>query len=218
MVSTNPVVRSVQKTNHVIAYSTTQYPTYFDAYKGATPSQNVIEFQIGNRLIPRSVVSSNPDGLVTAVLNIAAKGALIVGVTTGVAKKAGAIDNSVNPAWRDTAFEAFVGTPNPPKTAGETPQQYLDGLKSAHSVVTNQLIPELTKLTPGVGAAYLNEADWNDPNWKQVFYGSNYNKLSLIKDKYDPQGIFYALTGVGSDAWAVRSDGRLCRTGNVGKY
>lgn len=58
-----------------------------------------------------------------------------------------------------------------------------------------------------------------EPNWQDDFYGSNYPKLLKIKAKYDPHDVFYAFTGVGSEAWEVRDgeqglqtqNGRLCR-------
>lgn len=77
--------------------------------------------------------------------------------------------------------------------------------------VTDVLVPALAELTPG-GAAYLNEADINQPNWQQVFYGDNYPRLLSIKRKYDPESIFWGPTTVGSEGWEVSADGRLCKT------
>ena len=57
------------------------------------------------------------------------------------------------------------------------------------------------------------QADPNQPDWKQAFYGSNYDALYQIKQKYDPQHIFYAPTAVGSEDWQVMGDGRLCSVG-----
>jgi hypothetical protein len=56
-------------------------------------------------------------------------------------------------------------------------------------------------------------------NWKEEFYGPNYDKLLAIKKKYDPHHVFYALTAVGSDLWVEQSDKRLCRADdrNCGK-
>lgn len=73
-------------------------------------------------------------------------------------------------------------------------------------------MPRLEALSPD-GGSYLNEADFNQPNWQKAFYGKNYDKLSAIKDRYDPNGLFYGLTAVGSDKWDNRlnTDGRLCR-------
>ena len=58
---------------------------------------------------------------------------------------------------------------------------------------------------------YLNEADPFEPDFQTQFYGVNYPRLLRIKDKYDPFGVFYATTAVGSDRWEVLADGRLCR-------
>jgi hypothetical protein len=79
--------------------------------------------------------------------------------------------------------------------------------------VTNVLDPTLDKLTVK-DAAYLNEADFNRPNWQQAFYGTNYPRLVSIKKKYDPNGIFWGPTAVGNEVWGPAADGRLCKTGN----
>ena len=76
--------------------------------------------------------------------------------------------------------------------------------------MTNVLVPKLESLTPQ-GAAYLNEENFQQPNFQHVFYGDNYDRLMSIKAKYDPADLFYTLTGVGSERWAEQSDGRLCR-------
>ena len=77
--------------------------------------------------------------------------------------------------------------------------------------LTNSIMPQLEAVTPGSGV-YLNEADFQDRNWQQNFYGSNYKKLRNIKKQYDPDDLFYATTAVGSEDWTVASDGRLCRS------
>ena len=76
--------------------------------------------------------------------------------------------------------------------------------------MTNTLIPLLAGLTPN-GAVYVNEADFQQPDWKWVFYGPNYGQLDEVKSQYDPLDVFYALGAVGSDRWEQRKDGRLCR-------
>ena len=78
-------------------------------------------------------------------------------------------------------------------------------------MMTNVFLPALAQLTPN-GGAYINEADFQQPDFQNVLYGVNYDKLREIKRKYDPSGIFYALTAVGSEDWfedATRG-GRLC--------
>lgn len=80
----------------------------------------------------------------------------------------------------------------------------------AQETMTQSLIPALEVLTPG-GGAYLNEGNFRQPNFQQVFYGDNYDRLLSIKRMYDPNDLFYGLTAVGSHAWELRNDGLLCR-------
>jgi len=56
------------------------------------------------------------------------------------------------------------------------------------------------------------KADPQTPNWKQAFFGENYEALHAIKLKYDPDHVFYASQMVGSDDWQVAANGALCRT------
>lgn len=72
------------------------------------------------------------------------------------------------------------------------------------------MVPRLSAITPN-GAAYLNEADFGQSDFQQVFYGRNYDKLLAIKRKYDPNDTFYGQTAVGSEYWEIRQDGRLCK-------
>lgn len=83
-------------------------------------------------------------------------------------------------------------------------------MKAAQDQITNDFLPRLEDLTPG-GGAYLNEGDYQQPEWQSVFYGKNYRALTAIKDRYDPFHLFYATTAVGSEYWAPQVDGRLCK-------
>lgn len=68
----------------------------------------------------------------------------------------------------------------------------------------------MRQLTPGSGT-YMSEADPFEPDFKTAFFGKNYDRLLKIKDKYDPDQIFWARTAVGSDRWAEKENGQLCR-------
>ena len=81
------------------------------------------------------------------------------------------------------------------------------------NAMTDLYIPQLKALAPESGV-YLSEGDFRDPDWKNDFYGQNYNALRQIKAKYDPNDIFYATTAVGADEWVVAYDGRLCQSQN----
>ena len=50
----------------------------------------------------------------------------------------------------------------------------------------------------------MNEADPNEPNWQQKFFGTTeiYNRLKSIKNTVDPNGLFVCKNCVGSDDWS----------------
>ena len=56
---------------------------------------------------------------------------------------------------------------------------------------------KLRKVTPNSGA-YWSEADYYEPHWPQSFWGmDNYERLSTIKQTYDPTGVFRVWNGIG---------------------
>ncbi|MGH9467724.1 MAG: FAD-dependent oxidoreductase, partial [Terriglobales bacterium] len=64
-----------------------------------------------------------------------------------------------------------------------------------------QSMNTLRALIPGAGA-YLAESSYFEPNWQQAYWGANYRRLAAIKDKYDPDGLFFVHHGVGSEHWS----------------
>ena len=202
------------------AYNIAEFPTYWESYMAMNPMSNVTEAQIGGRMIPRSTVENNSSALVAAFRKIAHYGAAISGVSMNASRNA-IPDNAVNPAWRDIAIDIVLGTyvptPIPFYSSSITNDMtrafdYYNRTTDLQNqrLMTNVLLPLLEALTPDSGA-YLNEADIHQPNWQWVFYRDKYATLSDIKNKYDPNQIFYARTGVGSERWTELENGRLCR-------
>ncbi|KAG5742410.1 hypothetical protein H9Q70_014721, partial [Fusarium xylarioides] len=76
------------------------------------------------------------------------------------------------------------------------------------NLMTDTIMPEIEAVTPGSGA-YMNEADFSQPNFQSEFFGANYNKLLSVKAKWDKQVFFYARNAVGSEQWTVRDNGRI---------
>ncbi|ROT35392.1 FAD-binding domain-containing protein [Sodiomyces alkalinus F11] len=120
-------------------------------------------------------------------------------------------NNSVNPAWRSAALHAITAAAwDDGATAEERSQAAWE--------LTNVITERWREVTPGAGA-YMSEADPSEPNFQQSFYGDKYDRLFEIKKAYDPHGVFYAHTGVGSEEWFVTGqdpniptqNGRLCR-------
>lgn len=78
-------------------------------------------------------------------------------------------------------------------------------------LMTNSLLPAIDAAVTSPPRAYMNEGDFQEPDWQSVFFGDNYDKLLSIKNKYDPSHLFYAVTAVGSEFYKVADDHRLCR-------
>jgi FAD/FMN-containing dehydrogenase len=181
-----------------------QFDSYLAFFNAMFAPIQVGIAQYGGRLIPRSVVENNGTALTDAYRFINEQGAQFIGVAANTSlARAGYPDNAVNPAWRDNLIDTVITTP------WNFTGPWEDMLAN-QDLMTDVLMPKLAELTPN-GGAYLNEADFKDPDWKQTYYGVNYPRLLEIKDKYDPDHLFYAVTAVGSDYWEPQEDGRLCK-------
>ncbi|KAI0805057.1 hypothetical protein GGR55DRAFT_690741 [Xylaria sp. FL0064] len=186
-------------------YSSTQYSAFLTSYEALQLilSWNVSDYNIGSRLIPRDVAIQNTKALVEFIRHISSQtliGAVSYNLTRGVSSPD---DVAVNPYIRKALFSLTIGTPI----------NYTDWAAtiSARNMITYDFLPLLERLTPN-GAAYLNEADFQQPDFQRTIYGDTYNKLQRIKRKYDPHDIFYARTAVGSEEWAEDEEGRLCKS------
>ncbi|KAI7779512.1 FAD-linked oxidoreductase YvdP [Diaporthe eres] len=178
-----PTLDALNQSGITYAFSSKNYPAFQDAFHTMNPEMNITELNTGGRLIPRSLVSSNGSAarLSRTINHVLHNNGTFIGVSENVGKSPTS-NNSVHPYWRETVFLAVFGI---------TYDEYnLTANYAAQQTVTNVLVPALAELTPN-GATYLNEADFNEPNWQETFYGSNYPRLLSIKQKYDPYGILW---------------------------
>ena len=111
--------------------------------------------------------------------------------------------SGLNPAWRKSYFNHIVARGWAPGSSEE--------IKTAvHRDITYNKVRALQKQAPDTGV-YMNEADRLDPYWQVNFYGEHYERLLEIKQRRDPEGVFYCPTCVGSAEWQEDEEGRLCR-------
>jgi FAD/FMN-containing dehydrogenase len=59
----------------------------------------------------------------------------------------------------------------------------------------------LRAVAPGAGS-YVSESDYFLRDWQRSFWGPNYPRLLRAKRRYDPDGLFFAHHGVGSEGWS----------------
>lgn len=108
----------------------------------------------------------------------------------------------------DAFVLAIVGGEGPPSYQGLFGHE--PDLSAARKTAgeTAEAIGALKKLAPE-GGCYFAESDFFEPNWRQAYWGKNYPRLLAIKQKYDPDGLFFAHHGVGSEVWSPDGFGKL---------
>lgn len=192
-----------------------EYPTLYQAFNGTFPPEVVGGFDnhAASRLFPKeNFQGAKLAETLAAVRHAIEGGGMLIGYNIRSARNPSVNqDNSVNPAWRKaTAF--FI-------LAALWPADATDAvIAQASETLTNDWIAKWRAVSPGSGT-YMSEADINEPDFQQSFYGEYYPRLYNLKQKYDPTGLFYAPTAVGSEDWYVTDqvdwiptqNGRLCR-------
>jgi hypothetical protein len=183
------------------------YEDHYNTYFGPLPYGNIDVgiAQYGGRLISRDNVAHNLPALSAAYRNITSNGVTFIGVGVNVSSSAilNGVSNSVLPAWRNAVVHATLTLP------WNFTAPWADMI-ALQDQMTYSVVPQMEAATPNSGA-YMNEANFRQIGWKEDFFGVNYDKLLSIKNKYDPNHLFYAVTAVGSDAWTVAENGRMCR-------
>jgi hypothetical protein len=184
----------------------TSYPTFYehvDKYLGPLPYGNIPAAQIqGGAMVARSTVQSNTTGLVSVLRHISTTYPQFYIASYGMdVSKPPHSPNAVLPAWREQlSYFVILQFWNFTVPASVMDEQ--------ERILTEEVMPPLQDIASG---AYMNEADFRNPRWREEFYGTNWDKLLSVKRAWDPKSLLYATTAVGSDDWKVADDGRLCR-------
>ncbi|KAJ9614419.1 hypothetical protein H2200_002555 [Cladophialophora chaetospira] len=100
-------------------------------------------------------------------------------------------ETSVHPTWRDSRAVMSFGT------------DWEDDAPEAEKQQKRLQLVEMSKRWATIagpeGGSYINEANPFEPNWEQVFWGSNYDRLVKIKKARDPTNLFVCNRCVGTD-------------------
>ena len=104
----------------------------------------------------------------------------------------------MNPAVLD-AFALAIASANEPPAypgiAGHEPD-VAQGRRDAR-VVAAAMAP--LKALAERPASYLSETDYFQDDWQASFWGDHYARLTQVKDRYDPGGLFTVHHGVGTE-------------------
>ncbi|PSN64856.1 FAD-binding domain-containing protein [Corynespora cassiicola Philippines] len=185
------------------------YKSHFWNYWGPYPAGPFLADSMpGTRLIPRESLSVNRTALIDVTRNITENSSTVIvyiaANLTHTANKQPIAENAVLPQWRRAAVHA-LGTLGWDYTIPQS------DMLARQAELVNEVVPQLRAVLPADAGTYLNEAEIDNKNWKQDFFGANYERLREVKSTYDPDRVFYAEYGVGSEDWIRAGDGRLCR-------
>ncbi len=111
-------------------------------------------------------------------------------------------DTAMNPAVLKAfalAIAADGQAPAYPGIPGHEPSVRV-GRNSAKRI--DRCMSHLRSLVPDPGS-YVSESNYFERGWQHAYWGSHYGRLAEIKRKYDPQGLFFAHNGVGSEHWSA---------------
>ncbi len=121
---------------------------------------------------------------------------------------AAARETPMNPAVAD-AFALVIGgayqQPAYPGVPGHEPDE---AAAKREAAAVEAAMDEIRKLLPRVGS-YVWETDYFQPDWQDAFWGENYPQLREVKDRVDPDGLFFLHHGVGSEDWSADGFTRL---------
>ncbi|KAF2016338.1 FAD-binding domain-containing protein [Aaosphaeria arxii CBS 175.79] len=186
-----------------------QYPNFFTAWD-TTGTQNVAisGMNIASRLLTAESLTRDKKQLARLLQKAAARSpdgsyALIQSHLVANDRHELADQVSATAAWRDAVVSFLVIEGFKDSSTFEEARPVLDRL-------TYERLAALKSLAPESGA-YFNEADPFDPNWQYEYWGKNYERLSQIKKSYDPQGLLWCLSCVGSEEWTANPSGQLCK-------
>jgi FAD/FMN-containing dehydrogenase len=115
---------------------------------------------------------------------------------------AAARDTAMNPQALDAFALAISGAEGQPAYPGVTGHEPDAIAARQRRQRISEAMGELRKAAPGAGS-YVSESDYFLADWQQAFWGSNYARLLSVKQRYDPQGLFFVHHGAGSEAWSA---------------
>ncbi|KAM7206135.1 hypothetical protein V8F20_002917 [Naviculisporaceae sp. PSN 640] len=187
-------------------YMVKSYPTFFDLYMDLFEAEAAHTNALtGGWAFSHNDFETNTAGIMSALQTQLDNNGFMIGHLFNPGNvPASATDNAMHPNWRtvtDFIISAFL-----------VPDDASLALKDQlNSVIKNVADPAFRAVSDS-GVTYVNEADPLQDNWQSHFWGPKYPQLLTARNKWDPKGIFYAVSTPGTEAWEIKEYGtRLCK-------
>ena len=114
---------------------------------------------------------------------------------------AAAKDTPMNPAVTDAFMLAIIAGEGPPAFPGLAGHEPNLAAARRDAARIERATAELRKVAPEPGA-YVAESSYFQTDWQRAYWGANYPRLLAVKQRYDPDGLFFIRHGVGSEGWS----------------
>ena len=156
--------------------------------------------------LPQSLLDDKRESLVDALFAASRKWSLQLHFNKGLAGAppeaiAAARDTATNPAVLDAFALVIISASGAPAFAGIAGHEPDLARAKREAAAVSASLAEVTKLAPDNGA-YVSESSYFQKDWQSAYWGGNYGRLRVVKQKYDPEGLFFVHNGVGSDDWS----------------
>ncbi|KAG9113669.1 hypothetical protein FRC07_007765 [Ceratobasidium sp. 392] len=182
-------------TDTQVASTGSIHSTFLEFFKVwiATDVSIAVPLWISGKLVSRKAMETRASDLAKLISTAVAYTPSLNFVGGGAVSRANPESTALNPQWRNDALISW----NMGSTWNDsTPTETIETIKTTITNYT-QALGELAGLDH---AAYFNEADPQEPLWKQAFFGKHYERLLKIKCDVDPKGLFSCNRCVGSDS------------------
>ena len=204
-----PFLAEMDLQNVPYDFTVKEFPTFYDLYidlfEAEAAHTNALT---GGWMFNHDDVANNNAGIMDAFkTNLAPApnvGGFMIGhlFNPGHTVKSG--DNAMHPGWRnatDFVIAAFL-----------VPDDASPALKDQLNAVVKDVTDPALRGASTSGVTYIHESDPRQANWQSHFWGSNYPRLQQARSKWDPRGIFYAVSTPGTEAWEMKENNtRLCK-------
>ena len=194
-------------------FASKSYPTFYELYLDLFEAENAADSALtGGWMFNQEDVALRNADIINAFKTVASPvpdRPDVIGILIGHIFNPGhsvpVANSATHPAWRN-ASDFVIAVLPVPVGASLAEKAYMQ------DVLTNTMDQAMRDVSSS-GCTYVNEADPYQENWGNHFWGAeNYAQLQQIRAKWDPKGVFYAISTPGTETWHVVEDGtRLCK-------